>query len=145
MAFPLAAFRELYPEFNEFSDAAVLAVSEQALCYISEGQCECGDSGWMLMVAHILYLRQQASSGGGGVPGGSLASASIDKVSVSFNASPGNNSSYGFWLGGSPYGLELLAMLSRCAVGGLYVGGSGERAAFRIVGGRFPMRGRNVW
>lgn len=145
MPFPLDVFRELYPEFVDYSDAAVLSVAEEALCYIGEGQCDCGDSGWMLMVAHILYLKQQASAGGGGVPGGSLASASIDKVSVSFNASPGNMSNYGYWLGGSPYGIQLLALLKRCAVGGVYVGGSAERAAFRIIGGRFPLFGRSRW
>lgn len=145
MDFPLATFRELYPEFADVSDEAVLSIAEQALCLIGEDGCgeSCGSSGWMLMVAHMLYLRAQASSGGSG--GGPLASATIDKVSVSFQASPENKNSYGYWLSTSPYGLQLLAMLSRCSVGGIYVGGSGERAAFRIVGGRFPMRGRNIW
>lgn len=140
--FPLAVFRELYPQFSGVSDEAILALSVQAECLVSSHGCGCEDSMWMLMVAHMLAMRDNASNGGS--PAGTLASASIDKVSVSFQAPPTGTSYFKFWLSGTPYGAELLAMLSRCSVGGLYVGGAPERAAFRIVGGRFPNRGR-VW
>lgn len=138
--FPLADFRLLYPQFAAVSDDAVVANAQMALCYISDHGCDCGDQSWLLMVAHMLTLSQAAQTGGATNP---VASATIDKVSVSFVQAPTGTSSFKYWLSSTPFGMQLLAMLARCAAGGLYVGGSRERAAFRIVGGRFPNRGRS--
>ncbi|MNJ79317.1 hypothetical protein D3C77_772930 [compost metagenome] len=51
---------------------------------------------------------------------------------------------WSYWLGMTPYGMQLMALLKVCTGGGLYVGGLPERAAFRSVGGIFP-RGGRLW
>ena len=138
--FNLAAFRTLYPQFDTVADATVRAVADQALCFISDTGCECDDTAWFLMVAHLLQIQTAAAAGGSG--SGPVASATVGGVSVSFQAPPYGTSAYKFWLFSTPFGSQLAAMLARCSAGGLYVGGSPERAAFRRVGGSFPNRGR---
>ena len=138
--FNLAAFRALYPQFDTVADATVLAVADQALCFVSDTGCECDDTAWFLMVAHLLQIQTAAAAGGSG--SGPVASATVGGVSVSFQAPPYGTSAYKFWLLSTPYGSQLAAMLARCSAGGLYVGGSPERAAFRRAGGSFPNRGR---
>ena len=138
MAFELSVFREMYPQFEAVSDAAVTAAAGQANCYIDS---TCADDCTIyLMVAHLLQLAANIAAG---TPSGQITSASIDKVSVTVAQAPGTDS-YRYWLNGTPYGQQLLALLARCSAGGLYVGGLPERAAFRSVGGVFPRRGR-VW
>lgn len=138
MAFGLAVFRELYPQFDTVSDAAVTAAAAQAVCYIDSTCAD--DCAIYLMVAHLLQLAANIAAG---TPSGQITSASIDKVSVTVAQAPGTDS-YRYWLNGTPYGQQLAALLARCSAGGLYVGGLPERAAFRSVGGVFPRRGR-VW
>lgn len=140
MEFPLATFRLLYPKFAEVTDETVLAVSVQALCYTSERGCACGDSMWMLIVAHLLFLA--ALDAKGQFTPGMLSGSTIDKISVSF-AMPAITTPWSFWLNRSPYGQEFAALLSKCASVGMYIGGAPERSAFRTVGGVFP--GRNRW
>lgn len=137
--FPLETFRTLYPQFDLVPAATVNAVADQALCLVDAIGCECDETLWLLMVAHLLAIQASASSGGATGP---VASATVGGVSVSFQAPPYGTSAYKFWLMGTPYGAQLLAMLARCSAGGVYVGGSPERAAFRRVGGSFPNRGR---
>lgn len=138
--FNLAEFRTLYPQFDTVADATVRAVADQALCFVSDTGCECDDTAWFLMVAHLLQIQTAATSGGSG--SGPVASATVGGVSVSFQAPPYGTSAYKFWLFSTPYGSQLAAMLARCSAGGLYVGGAPERAAFRRAGGSFPNRGR---
>lgn len=138
--FNLAVFRTLYPQFDTVTDATVLAVADQAICFVSDTGCECDDTAWFLMVAHLLQIQTAAAAGGNG--SGPVASATVGGVSVSFQAPPYGTSAYKFWLFSTPYGSQLAAMLARCSAGGLYVGGAPERAAFRRVGGSFPNRGR---
>lgn len=138
--FPLALFRLLYPQFAAVSDEVVLATAQLALCFTTERGCKCTEQMWLLMVAHLLQLAANAAGGGsGGV--GYLASATIDKVSVSF-AMPPATTAWAFWLNGTPFGQQFAALMARCNSGGFYVGGRGERAGFRVVGGGFPGRGR---
>lgn len=139
--FPLDKFRILYPTFAKVAADVVLAVADQALCFMSERGCECNDQLWMLMVAHLLQLREAAAGGNAGT--GAVVSASIDKVSVSF-AQPPASGSWGHWLGMTPWGAQFAALMARCSAGGFFVGGLPERAAFRSVGGVFP-RGGRVW
>lgn len=143
MTFPLAQFRLLYPVFAAVPDDTVLAWAEQARCLLAEQACGCEDSAWMLLTAHMLALN--GLGGAGDTPGaiGSIASATIDKVSVSFAQNPGASDSWSFWLASTPWGRQLAALLARCRAGSSgYVGGLPERAAFRSVGGIFPTRGR---
>jgi hypothetical protein len=138
MTFDLPTFRALYPQFAGVSESAVLTASGQAACYIDNTCAD--DCAIYLMVAHLLQLAANAAAG---TPGGQITTATIDKVSVTVAQAPGTDS-YRYWLNSTPYGQQLLALLARCAVGGAYVGGLPERAAFRSVGGMFP-RGGRVW
>lgn len=132
MDFPLPKFRILYPAFSGLSDDVVLAFSEQALCFINQNGCSCTESLWMLMTAHLLQLRENAQSNN--AQPGIVSSASIDKVSVSFQAPP-TVGSWGYWLNMTPYGQQFLALSKRCNAGGFYVGGNPERDAFTNVYG----------
>ena len=140
MAFPLSDFRLLYPAFASVTDGVVLAVSVQAECFIAPTACGCTDQAWMLATAHMLALRNAAASGN--TQPGLLTGATVGGVSVSYQAPATGTSAYRFWLAGSPYGIELMALLKGGSVGGVLVGGYPERAAFRRVGGGFPNRGR---
>lgn len=142
--FDIAAFRAAFPAFASsviYPDATITAVSDAALCFLSEHSCSCETAAWQLATAHLMSLRTQAASGQ--ASGGMVTSAAIDKVSVTITPPPATDG-YSYWLSLSPYGLELLALLSKCSAGGFYVGGLPERAAFRSVGGIFP-RGGRVW
>ncbi|VFR32540.1 FIG00948979: hypothetical protein [plant metagenome] len=140
MDFPLEKFRILFPMFAAVPDDVVLAVAEWAECYTSGRGCKCDAQLWMLITAHLLQLRLNADSGNGGAPG-ALASATIDKVSVSFQAPPATDS-WAHWLNLTPYGQQFLALSKSCGAGGVYVGGLPERAAFRNVGGLSIRGGR---
>ncbi|GAB3484394.1 DUF4054 domain-containing protein [Azotobacter salinestris] len=136
----LAAFRQRFPQFASVPDETVTATAADAECYLSGQGCSCAELQIELMTAHLLALRQAAQAGTGGVTG-AVTSATVGKVTVSTTPPP-VRSSWDWWLSSTPYGAELLALLRSCAVGGLYVGGRPERAAFRSVGGRFPRGGR---
>src|SRR5690606_29913451 len=95
--------------------------------------CKCSEQAWMALTAHVLALRAAGAAGGGAAPG-PIASAAIDKVSVSFQAAPGGDA-WQYWLNTTPYGQQAAALLQACAPAGLYVGGLPERDAFRAVYG----------
>lgn len=140
MIFPLKKFRLLFPQFDQYADDLVLAVSDWAQCYASGRGCKCSEQMWLLMTAHLLWLRLQSESGNAG-QSGAIASASIDKVSVSFQA-PTATDSWAHWLNMSPFGQQFMALLKVCNAGGFYVGGNPERDAFRNV---YGIRGGRRW
>lgn len=133
MNFPLAKFRLLYPAFAAVDDEVVHAAAEQATCLADVNGCKCSEQAWMALTAHVLALRAAGAAGGGAAPG-PIASATIDKVSVSFQAAPGGDA-WQYWLNTTPYGQRAAALLKACAPAGLYVGGVPERDAFRAVYG----------
>ena len=133
MKFPLEKFRLLYPAFASDSDEVVRAAAEQASCLAEVNGCKCSEQAWMALTAHVLALRAAGAAGEGVAPG-ALASASIDKVSVSFQAAPSRDA-WQHWLNLTPYGQQAAALLKACAFAGLYVGGMPERDAFRAVYG----------
>lgn len=142
--FNIAAFRAAFPAFAStviYPDATIQSAADSALCFLSSHNCGCDTLAWQLCTAHLLQLRTQAAAGQS--TGGMVTSANIEKVSVTITPPPATDG-YSFWLGLSPYGTELLALLSKCSAGGFYVGGLPERAAFRSVGGIFP-RGGRIW
>lgn len=142
MAFDIAAFRVAFPQFSNvtiYPDALIQAQADIAECFLAANGCSCETVQMQLMVAHLLTLNDRIIAGTGTT--GQIASATIDKVSVSITPPPGK-SGFLYWLNTTPYGVQLAALLSVCAVGGLYVGGRPERAAFRSVGGAFPNGGR---
>lgn len=136
--FPMAKFRALYPQFSAVSNETVTIMSEQALCFFSLKGCECTDLMWLLMTAHLVSIHNQTISGG--AVSGQVLSATIDKVSVSFAQASGNDNAYRHFLNSTPFGQQLLALMSKCAGGMFYVGGRPELRAFKRAGDRF--RGR---
>lgn len=137
MTFDLAKFRLVYPQFNTADDALVLALAEQAECYLPQGCEGCLDQLVMLLVAHMLSIRT-ASGAGGGL---AVASASEGGISVSL-AMPANADARDQWLNITPFGQQYAALAARCGKGkaaaGLFIGGYPEGDAFRRVYGVFP-------
>lgn len=86
-----------------------------------------------LMAAHIGKLFADIAAGD--TPG-VLQSATIDKVSVTVKPPP-EASQFGWWLNTTPYGAQLLALLTMAGTGGVYVAGIPERNAFRRAYGGF--------
>lgn len=149
MAYDDAKFRLLFPEFkdeNDYPSSVITMLYEVAGAYIDPTACNCRmlngrklDLALMFMTAHLLYLQTQrvnAGANAGGESVGFVQSASIGDVSVTRASIPAADQ-WEYWLNGSPYGQQLLALLQGASVGGLYVGGLPERSAFRKVGGVF--------
>lgn len=139
MTFDLAKFRLVYPQFNTVDDALIIALAEQAECYLPQGCEGCLDQLVMLLVAHLLAIRTASGSGGGLA----VASASEGGISVSL-AMPANADARGQWLNITPFGQQYAALAARCGKGkaaaGLFIGGYPEGDAFRRVYGVFPRR-----
>jgi hypothetical protein len=135
--FDLAKFRILFPQFSSVTDEVVMAVAEQAACYISSACAGgCGVELLNLMVAHMLALREQIATGGGKA----ITSASMGGVSVSM-AQPAKADDRKTWLFMTPFGQQYLALESKCVSGraaaGLYFGNLPENRGFRKIGGVF--------
>jgi hypothetical protein len=138
--FPLKTFRVLRPQFNAVPDDEILIIAQSALNYFSPCRGACTDELWILVVSHMLELRQRAAQGEATT--GVVTAAAMGGVSVSYTAPPaGSNTAYWFNLTGD--GQQYLALLNRCGRAPMYVGGRGERSAFRGVSGRFPNGGRS--
>jgi hypothetical protein len=141
ITFNIPQFRERFPAFADtatFPDARLTMQWDMAACYINPENYgylhgACREQAIQLMTAHLLALSVLIESGS--TPA-MVSSSTVDKVSVSLTPPP-VKSQFGWWLSLTPYGAQLLALLSMKAVGGLYVGGLPERAAFRKVGGIF--------
>jgi len=134
-------FRVRFPAFDDpvaYPDDLIEAYFGQAQCYIeNDGNACLSDSCLLeaiyLMTAHLLTLRDAMTSGDGA---DFVTSATIDKVSVTVQAPP-ERDQWSWWLNKTPYGQQLLSLLSLSAVGGMYIGGLPEGSAFRKVGGIF--------
>ena len=124
----IAKFKQIYPVFNDVSDDVIEMMVDKAECYVDKAKCKCYEQLLFLVVAHLLYLREQQEQGNNNVS--AIASATIDKVSISYQA-PISTSSISQWFNLSPYGIEYLALNKRCNGMPRYIGGSLERQAFR--------------
>lgn len=150
--FNVDAFRV---QFVEFADAAAFptltlqSYFDAAGCYV-----ENKNYGWLrgccnllalnLMTAHFAKL---ASAIADGQTTGIETAATIDKVSVTMMAPPVKGM-WQYWLAQTPYGQQLLALLSAKAAGGLYTPGSIGRAGFgggAILGGYGRYNGGRGW
>lgn len=140
----LAAFRALFPQFADetaFPDAAIQVQFGLATSYVSADTY--GDmtipartNALYLMTAHLLALGVIIASGNyTGQPGIVIASR-VGDVQVQLQPPP-ERGQWRYWLNLTPYGAQLIALLDAQAVGGFFVGGLPERAAFRKVGGIF--------
>ena len=137
----VAEFREEFPAYADpaaFSDKLIGRHFVAACDHVSPrdaGPLK-GDGrrrAIYLMTAHLIYLEQLILSGN---TGGVVSAASIDKVSVSLTPPP-IKKQLDWWLNQSPHGQRLLVILKGKGAGGLYIGGSPEREAFRKAGGGF--------
>lgn len=144
ITFDVEKFRALFPQFadEETYPTELLDIKwDLAVGFVSDRNCgrlvgKQREYAIMLVVAHLLTLDLYIQTNGNQGSGGIVTASTIDKVSVTLLPPP-VDSPYDFWLQQTPYGSQLLALLSAASVGGFYVGGLPERAAFRKVGGRF--------
>lgn len=146
MDLDIAAFRAAYPAFADailYPDAMLNAQWDIGLCYVSDRGCgcvrpdgtDCRQSMLWLMLAHLLQMNTAVAAGGAS-GGGMVSQARIDKVQVTLVAPPVSNA-WDWWLNQTPYGAQLLALLTLCGTGGMYAGGLPETTAFRKWGGVF--------
>lgn len=124
-------FYTYFPEFNteEYEAIAVSALA-RAQVYVSLSNTgrltdERRKLAIYLLTAHITTLMYKTQTGEGAV--GQVASASVGEVSVSYVQIPTQEDEFEYWLGQTPYGLELLALLNVLSSVPFYYGGSYER------------------
>ncbi len=140
MILDLTTFRAnfpLYADDTTYTDMTLESKYEIGKCFIADTDSTfpeaCREYALQLMLAHLVYCSDQSNAGNNS---GVIQSASEGDVSVSF-AVPDINDPWHNWFNLSPFGKELLAMLSAQSVGGFYVGGLPERKGFRKIGGVF--------
>ena len=137
--FDPAAFKAIFTEFAALSDSTLTAYWSMASQYVNpnDGTILAGPElllAVQLMTAHLAKIYQALGSGQNA--GGVLTGATEGGVSVSL-APPPAKSGWQFWLNQTPYGTQLWALLETQTAGGIFVGGSCERGAFRKTGGVF--------
>jgi peptidoglycan hydrolase-like protein with peptidoglycan-binding domain len=143
-----ADFRAQFPFFADptvYSEAQLEGYFNQGSVWIStfnfgalnnQGR----QSALYMMTAHLQTLADQTVANNN-APGGVEIEARIDKIQVAIMP-PKVNNFWQQWLTQTPYGQQLLALLLQQAVGGFWIGGNPELAAFRRVGGGFS---RGFW
>ncbi len=136
----LTSFRTNFPNYSDeesYTDTLLETQYEIGKCYITDNDCTLGETcreyALQAMLAHLVYIRDLNTSGNATRI---ITSASEDGVSVSLSEPPSSNN-FEYWLNVSPYGQEVLALLTRASAGGFYIGGSCERRGFRKIGGGF--------
>lgn len=140
----IAQFRLAYPQFANplmYPGAAIVNAHDLSECYVDVSSrwfncAKCQGLIQNLMTAHLLVINGTAQMPGVSYSG-LLTSASVGSVSVGFQAGSVEKPAYLVWLGKTPYGEQLIALFSKLAAGGAYIGGSPERRGFRKFGGRF--------
>lgn len=137
-------FRTMFPVFDDLDDPTIELWAEVAEEHLKASWVLNGkrlEIAMRLMTAHLLHTNNVVINADGTAQqnsssGGIVASASEGSVSVSF-ATPPTKNAWQHWLAGSPYGLQLWALLKQWSAGGFYIGGLPERKAVRKVGGVF--------
>ena len=141
--FDVAAFRLAFPAFTNpttyttgtlqaYWDTSTLVITNQ-IYGCSSLTIPVQTRALNLLTAHIAELSTQIAAGN--APG-IITSAQIDKISVSLQPPPAKDQ-FQYWLNLTPYGQQLLMLLSVKASGGFYIGGLPETRAFRKFGGVF--------
>lgn len=135
----IPAFRAGFPAFTNptlWPDAYIQASFDTAVLFLgSWGFCHADDSrrrtALYLLTAHLLMTNGPAVAPAGSGQGvGAITSATIDKVTVQRQAPPVKGA-LAFFLSGTPYGVQLWALLKSSIAGGFYANGRPELAAFR--------------
>lgn len=139
--FNVTQFRIDYPQFAdpiEFPDYYLQEWWNNAICYINPStqnygrlQGTCKLLALNLMTAHLAAISVFVRLGQ--VPG-MLTQANIDVISDVFTPPPLPNQ-WQWWMGLTPYGQRLLALLQTKSVGGFYITGLPETTAIRRWGG----------
>ena len=126
-------FYTYFPEFNT-DDYAVIAPAAlyRAKVYISlhnwgRLKDDKRELALYLMTAHLATLMYKNGTGDTSSTSGRVASAAVGEVNVSYEAIPTADDEFEYWLSLTPYGLELLALLSVLTSAPFYIGGSYER------------------
>lgn len=144
ITFNVANFRLLYPQFTSsvtFPDVTLENDFAMATAYVSADtygslSIAARTQALYLMTAHLAALDVLISANGYTGQPGIVTAATVDKVQVTMQPPP-ERGQWRWWLQLTPYGSRLVALLDGASVGGFYVGGLPERAAFRKVGGIF--------
>ena len=144
IVFDSATFRLLFAQFADpaaFPDVKLQADFDMATAYVSPDTY--GDmpaparaQALNLMTAHLLALGVIIAQNGYQGQVGIIQGATVDHVAITLTPPP-VKSQWAWWLNTTPYGAQLAGLLDAQSVGGFYVGGLPERAAFRKVGGIF--------
>lgn len=137
-----ALFRAQIPAFASttlYPEALLAMYFDVATCYVNANDTcrlagDCLQYALNLLTAHLVAINAAAPTTGGA--SGVVSSATIDKVSVSFQI-PTAASAFLAWLNKTGFGQSLAALLRAKAAGGFYVGGAPERSAIRRVAGSF--------
>ena len=137
------AFRAAFPEFADttaWPDATLQANYTVAGEFIDNNDNLCGglkdatlERALQLFTAHLCKLSALIAAG---TTPSIVQSSSVDKVSVTL-VPPPIKSQWQYWLNTTPYGQQLLALLSVLSMGGWTVGGIPERQGFRTAFGTF--------
>lgn len=145
-----ALFRKLFGEFADdgaYPDAVLQIRWDEATGYVADDGGLCAtmpdaqrQQALNYMTAHLCRLAKMMAAAAATPDGvamtGVVLGATIDKVQIQLQAPP-SRGEWGYWLAQTPYGQQLSALLRRASVGGMYVGGSPERDAFRKPYGVF--------
>lgn len=136
--FDASYFRSLFPEFvctPPIPDSTLQVYFDTAELYISNSGYHRRIGGLQesqrkqalyLMTAHLAQISRNITNNN---TTGVITQASVDKVSITLASPPAPNQ-WQYWLQSTPYGQQLLALLSAVSVGGLYVGARPEISAF---------------
>lgn len=117
-----------FKDTDKYPDEVLSADLQQAQCYISPLSCgplqgDCRARAVYLMAGHLQLLRDRLSVGNTGT--GLQTGASVGQVSVTLTPPPVKDQ-FDYWLNLTPFGSELLFLLSSVTPMGFYVGGSNE-------------------
>lgn len=138
----IAVFRAQFPQFanaTAFPDILIQAQFDAATTYVSAdtyGDLPLAARTYALnlMTAHLLALGVIIAQGNYSGQGGVVIGSRVGDVQVQLQPPPARGQ-WAWWLNTTPYGAQLVALLEAQAVGGFFVGGLPERAAFRKVAG----------
>jgi hypothetical protein len=134
----ISDFRAQFPAFSAVSDAQITLYFNMATDFISVKNYgllkdNSRTLALYLLTAHLLQIAGQVVSNDAV---GTVTSATVGGISVSL-LQPTASNEFKFWLNQSPYGQQLLGLLSVKAAFGLYVGGSFSQANIRKANGEF--------
>lgn len=141
IAFDPTVFRALFPAFSDttaYPDIVLQLYWDTGTAYINDEETVVYCGGMSVaqqtlalnyMAAHLAALNALIAAG---ETPGIETSSSIDKISVTMQPPPAKTQ-WQWWLNTTPYGAQLLALLSALSVGGLYFSGGGfsPKLAFR--------------